>query len=993
MASSGVVPRSIYQNKPQTARMRNIPVIPHPMTKMGDASELMITGTASPDTRRPQTVAGYSVNLVNWSESDLVSTRKKRYVKKALVTGTRTDGELLEKVAERLVDGFQGMRQLFRAKDRSGKESVTREGLLRILYTSVGHVDNDAYDRMLLNLGLNKKARISFDLFVSRFSDIEDIRKQWMTPVKRAATADRQEMAHPEESLRDCEVHDWAQLKVAPHAAQILLKALRQGKVDLRSLLPDECFLPHGVVTKLQMRYALLDLGVNLTDIEYRQFWEKFDKNNSGFLAIQDLYYLLNLTPEGEPKKPRPASTRKPNNTNKKKQLPGSKTDRSSRPAAQAAREFSQQHHKNGDLKGGLGVSFRVEGIRPQSARLPDRRAATEEEETWYGRGCIEMPEAVARSKIRAVMRQKQYSKLDSILDCLHHKFEERHYSLINAFKLFDIHDDGHVMHIDFRRVLKEFGLPVTAIQLGLLVQRFGIIMKQGLIGYRQLLSKLFSHSEPLTSRALDDYMQTRLGGGMEDVGMGMNGESGGEEEEVIARRLVQYIHHEYLDLALFLLRSDRRNKGVLHAADMRAGVERCLGYKMTDRQWAGLQAKLPRDVDGAVRYLDFLMSFGNAAAGAWNLQSVGQVTVPRNKVTYPPTEEVRRLERARSEMVPTSLPRKEEHRPLHQLRKELEEFFAQHLHEVEQRFRELDRKSHKGFSQWQFGALLNLCEFPMTDMELTAFWVSQKLDADLSTFEDVVRQFLPSYNYPTTGWADKDAKSGHTSMWVAYTGSPTKKTTTTALPQTKRATTAHARASPSPFLTLIMRKARPAVQRNWEYLRQAFRSSDPNGLGTVTFQQMRRLVEVLRAGLSPEERNQLCEEFDFRKNGRCNYLAFMKAFSAENCPDSLDAYDPRARVLDRKPKDSAEPLTVSDALTLIRQKLLKQYKSLRRGFTTNDRSKCGYLSMEDFKRVLSECSVPVSDPDLYHLLSEFDADMDGRVSYPEFLDALLRMG
>ena len=40
-------------------------------------------------------------------------------------------------------------------------------------------------------------------------------------------------------------------------------------------MLPDDCFLPNGVVTKLQMRKGLLDIGINLTDMEYKRFWDR----------------------------------------------------------------------------------------------------------------------------------------------------------------------------------------------------------------------------------------------------------------------------------------------------------------------------------------------------------------------------------------------------------------------------------------------------------------------------------------------------------------------------------------------------------------------------------------------------------------------------------------------------------------------------------------------------------------------------------------------
>ena len=51
-------------------------------------------------------------------------------------------------------------------------------------------------------------------------------------------------------------------------------------------------------------------------------------------------------------------------------------------------------------------------------------------------------------------------------------QFEERYNNLMMAFKLFDIYNDGSVMRIDMRRVLSEFGMPVSAVQLGPLMHR-----------------------------------------------------------------------------------------------------------------------------------------------------------------------------------------------------------------------------------------------------------------------------------------------------------------------------------------------------------------------------------------------------------------------------------------------------------------------------------------------------------------------------------------
>ena len=73
MASTAAVPRLHRRVPPHSARTpRNLPVIPHPMAKLGDKSELRVTGRASVPVSRPQTVAGYPSMSVatcfSWSD-------------------------------------------------------------------------------------------------------------------------------------------------------------------------------------------------------------------------------------------------------------------------------------------------------------------------------------------------------------------------------------------------------------------------------------------------------------------------------------------------------------------------------------------------------------------------------------------------------------------------------------------------------------------------------------------------------------------------------------------------------------------------------------------------------------------------------------------------------------------------------------------------------------------------------------------------------------
>ncbi|XP_070191143.1 EF-hand calcium-binding domain-containing protein 6-like isoform X2 [Littorina saxatilis] len=981
MASTAAVPRINQLALSNNTRMRTMPLIEHPMKKLGDRSLLRVSGRASLDLGRPKTVASLpSIPVASsfcWSDTDLSGQhqRKRRYRKKAMATASKSDEKILEMVTERLVDGFQGMKKMFKERDPDGGDSVDKEALLQIMYNTLGYISHDRFDSLILNLGLDQLEKIPFDTFVSRFKQFKDIQAQWKPPVMREVEALRETRAHPEENLRDCDIQEWAQLSVAPEATYRMLKSLREEKTDLRSILPDECYEPGGIVTKVQMRTALQQLGIGLTDLEYKRFWDRMDPKNQGCLPLERMYSLLHLSPEGEPLTHSPVclspKLRKPIS-----ELP--RGVRSPRDPAKAAREFKQGNHK---LRG--DPSILVQGKRIEGARTPSTPgAALYAGDEGEEEGKDDMAgDAEARSKIRGVKNQVSQTKMDCMVDCLSHKFDEKYIWMNMAFKLFDIQEDGCVMRIDFRRVLAEFGFPVTALQLSPLVSRFGMCITHGLISYRQLLSKLMNRNDAFVSIILDEKIQTMTGGSG-------TGAASDTDEESIARKLVEYLHQDYCKLATTLMRADRANKGVLPTQEVKTAVERCLSHTMTEKQWEDFQAKIPYDAEGNVRYIDFMLSFNGGEPGAWNLLKFGAVTVPRNKVVNEAPEEVKQLERAKTEM-PAKMVKTSENRQLAQLRKELVLFFTDHLHDVDKRFKELDRKSHRRFSQWQFGAILRLCGFPITEKELNEVWLSLKLSDDMmSTFNNVVMEFAPNFTpfhkHKEEGEEDGPGGEGHGEGDTEGRASQQKLAQAVG-DEYRRESPGERVVSPRTYLFQIMAKVRPAVRANFASLRQTFRNADPHGYGSITFRRLQFEIDRLRSGLTPDERDQLVSQFDFKKTGRCNYLAFMKAFSEEPEPHSKFVYSPRTHKMEKKPRDPIPRHA--------QKRLIKHWKNLRRGFQKNDRSRTGQMTIVDFKRVLKECGVPVSEEDLYHILSEFDTNMNGHLGYQEFLDALLRMG
>lgn len=64
----------------------------------------------------------------------------------------------------------------------------------------------------------------------------------------------------------------------------------------------------------------------------------------------------------------------------------------------------------------------------------------------------------------------------------------------------------------------------------------------------------------------------------------------------------------------------------------------------------------------------------------------------------------------------------------------------------------------------------------------------------------------------------------------------------------------------------------------------------------------------------------------------------------------------------------------------------MKEWKNLRRAFKQADLDKNGYLSVVEFKTCIRKIIKDIKEDDLFYVLSELDSNMDGQISYDEFL-------
>ncbi|XP_052088417.1 EF-hand calcium-binding domain-containing protein 6-like isoform X16 [Mytilus californianus] len=906
--------------------------------------------------------------------------------------------ELTDIVRERLTTGYYGLRHLFRANDPTGQGNVSREALLRILYSLCGFITREQYSKFLKSLGLEGKETIAFDNFVACFKENETVQKQWVSPVQRSALEEALKRRHPEDRLKlDLKRHD--PYTSAPFSDTIFKSKLKTIE-DARKVFPPICFEPDGMIVPPQLREAYAHIGIYLHDSDFQVLWDRYDTEGSG--GIRTIPFLRKL---GCDLNPRPKTFHRSHTQIPVQQPQRPKSDHFLYKSLDIIDKVQHDVETNTAVqvektteKTGNGVIKTTE----KSETTLERESKTESTE-------CETKVKQAKPKLR-----KGQPKLDNIIDCLHYRFEESYNAILTAFELFDHLSDGYISRVDFRRVLQEFGFNISITDLDHFLSRASIRSIRGQLNYKEFLYKYQSKSEnSMTNRIVTNQSHIF----QHDSQPLPNSNLSVEEMEA---KLVDYFHGDFLKLMSYLKSCDKYGLGVITPHEFRGALEKRLGYTMSDKQWEQLKTDVGQDADGLIPYNKFLQLF-DVMPGSWNKKQEGGVDVVKVVKSDMPTPAA--VELLMKEKAKTSISFKEVdklkidgagNRTIVELKRLLEELFKNKFHTFDKHFKQMDRKMMGRMSKWQFGALIKLCGLTMNQQELDKVWATLSIANDgMYSYSALIRHFIQFKNKNKTAENvlidDRNFLTEDTTEAVERAHQVQRER------REKKAHETHAsiekvepelqKTAPSSAISVksvrtkdLLVKVKPDVISNWEGLKSVFKYIDKNGCATVNYNEITEVMESMKFNLSAEELKELILRFDLQKNGRFHYLEFMKCFSHRPVPASRyktlvyskHAHKLEQKVAARNKQRDIGSATVAQVINNMRKKMMNEHRNLKRAFKKIDRQNRGYLSVMDFKKVLTSCKVSFSNEDFYHILSEFDHNMTGKISYQDFLTTFM---
>ncbi|KAL7862888.1 hypothetical protein SRHO_G00118720 [Serrasalmus rhombeus] len=184
-----------------------------------------------------------------------------------------------------------------------------------------------------------------------------------------------------------------------------------------------------------------------------------------------------------------------------------------------------------------------------------------------------------------------------------------------------------------------------------------------------------------------------------------------------------------------------------------------------------------------------------------------------------------------------------------------------------------------------------------------------------------------------------------------------------------------------------VEQRLRSQIRGCWRRVQRRCREADPGRTGEIDKKAFLDILESLHIDLTQAQFEQLSEKYNISKNGHVCYSEFLQHFVLMLRPQTNTSTGRCKLNLPRTPM-STGPLSRLgvDALLRLFGPIQLNWRTMRRTFVSYDKERTGKISVQDFRKVLRQYNVNISEEDFFHLTSFLDKNISGKISYNEFL-------
>ncbi|NXC42542.1 EFCB6 protein, partial [Penelope pileata] len=210
--------------------------------------------------------------------------------------------------------------------------------------------------------------------------------------------------------------------------------------------------------------------------------------------------------------------------------------------------------------------------------------------------------------------------------------------------------------------------------------------------------------------------------------------------------------------------------------------------------------------------------------------------------------------------------------------------------------------------------------------------------------------------------------------------------------PASSRPQTTAACSAPILNYETIENKIRKNIQRSWRDILKLCQEKDVSKLGEIPVSDFLDIAEKFHLGLSKEETSQITTKYDFKKNGKFAFYDFFQSCVLLLKPQKSSLLQ---RVIIQKPQKPMSPgpqsMSFYSAMLRIQPQILHCWRPMKRTFKSYDESHTGLLNVADFRQILHEYKIKLSEEELFNILEYYDKTLSSKISYNDFLRAFLQ--
>ncbi|XP_054575594.1 EF-hand calcium-binding domain-containing protein 6 isoform X2 [Eptesicus fuscus] len=522
----------------------------------------------------------------------------------------------------------------------------------------------------------------------------------------------------------------------------------------------------------------------------------------------------------------------------------------------------------------------------------------------------------------------------------------------------------GSVSLCQLQRALRDSGCPLKEAELAALLGSLGISWQDNSINYLDFL------------RAVEDSKPSGPEPRESEPGAPVSFAKLSPEE--VLKGVQKVVAACGPALATAFSAVDKEDTGFVKASDF-GQVLKDFCYKLTDNQFHYFLRKLRLHLTPCIGWKYFLQSFGGFLeenASEW-AEKMPKGPPPRSPKEVANREILARLHRA----------------------------VATRYQAIAQEFQNFDTAKAGTASREEFRAVCTRHVQVLTDEQFDRLWKEMPVTAKgrlryldfLSRFSAEKAATPPSSGDSTKGHRRGDVPATSEGGRAVGSSSPTRDPPKTGAKPRSQPCTASSMGSVlgTPQLQNcepIESRLRKRVQGCWRELLRECKERDTHRQGDIPAADFLALAEKFKLDLSKEESQQLTVKYDLKDNGRFAYCDFL-----QSCVLLLRAKETslmqrmKIQNADKMEEAGAETSSFYSALLRIQPKIMHCWRPMRRTFKSYDEGGTGFVGVTDFRKVLRQYSINLSEEEFFHILEYYDKTLSSRLSYNDFLRAFLQ--